>query len=69
VPAALGIAVAALPLLLVTAALVVLGVAIARSLRDEAVLDGLRTEVRSIGEVQRAVHEVRTAATGRTTVR
>ncbi|HAS09863.1 MAG TPA: hypothetical protein DCS55_04990, partial [Acidimicrobiaceae bacterium] len=67
--AALGIAVAALPLLLVTAALAALGVAIARSLRDEAVLDGLRTEVRSIGEVQRAVHEVRTAATGRTTVR
>lgn len=68
-PAALGIAATALPLLLATAALVLLGVAMARSLRDEAVLDGLRAEVRSIGEVHRAVHEARTAATGRTTAR
>ena len=61
----LGIAATALPLLLVTTVLVLAGVAIHRSLRDEAVLEALRAEVRSVGEVHRAVHEVRTAPRGR----
>jgi hypothetical protein len=69
VTTALGMAVAALPLVIVAAALVLIGVAVVRSLRDEAVVDGLRAEVRSIGEVQRAVHEARTSATSRTTLR
>ena len=66
---AVGIAGTALPLLIVAAALVLISVAVARSLRDETVLDGLRVEVRNIGEVHRAVHEARTAGTGRTTAR
>lgn len=56
---------AALPLLIVATALVLLGVAVSRSLRDDAVLEALRAEVRSVGEVQRAVHEVRAATWAR----
>ncbi len=66
---ALGMAASALPLLIVAAALVLIGIAVARSLRDEAVLDGLRAEVRSIGEVHRAVHEARASVAGRTPLR
>ena len=66
---ALGMVVAALPLLIVAVAMGLTGVAVARSLRDETVLDGLRAEVRSIGEVHRAVHEARASVTGRTTPR
>ena len=55
----------ALPLVLVTAALLLLGLAVARSLRDEAVVDALRAEVRNVGEVHRAVLEARTSGTGR----
>lgn len=62
-----GVVVTALPLLVVVAAAVLGGLAVARSLRDEAVLDSLRAEVRSLGEVHRAVHEVRSAATRRST--
>ena len=51
--------------MVVAAATGLIGVAVARSLRDEAVLEGLRAEVRSIGEVQRAVHEARASVTGR----
>jgi hypothetical protein len=60
-------AVTALPLLIVAVTMALIGIAVARSLRDETVLDGLRAEVRSIGEVQRAVHEARASVTGRTT--
>ena len=63
--AVLEAAVTALPLLFVAAAVLSLGVAVVRSLRDEAVLDALRAEVRSVGEVHQAVLEARTSATGR----
>lgn len=52
----------ALPLLLVTASSVVLAVLVARSLRDETVVEGLRVEVRRLGETHRAVCETRSAA-------
>lgn len=57
----------ALPLLLIFAAAAFVAVAVARSLRDEAVLETLRAEVRSVGEVQRAVGEVRSSRTRRPT--
>lgn len=50
----------AMPIALVVAFAVLIA-AIARSLRDDAVLDALRAEVRSVGEVHRAVHEVRSS--------
>ena len=68
-PTAVGIAATALPLLVVTVVVVLVAIAVARSLRDEAVLDTLRAEVRSVGEVHRAVHEARAEASGRPAVR
>lgn len=62
VPAALAAAGTALPLLIVAMALLSVGVAVARSLRDEAVVEALRAEVRSVGEVRQAVLEARSAA-------
>ena len=59
----------ALPLLFVLAAAAFAAVAVARSLRDEAVLETLRAEVRSVGEVHRAVGEVRSSRTRRPTPR
>ena len=59
----------ALPLLLVLAAAAFAAVAVARSLRDEAVLETLRAEVRTVGEVHRAVGEVRSSRTRRPTPR
>ena len=59
----------ALPLLLILAAAAFAAVAVARSLRDEAVLETLRAEVRSVGEVHRAVGEVRSSRTRRPTPR
>jgi hypothetical protein len=59
------VALTALPLLLVAVAGLLAAVAVARSLRDEAVLDALRTEARAVGEVHRAVREVRASRTGR----
>ncbi len=50
-----------LPLLVVVTAAVLVAVSVARSLRDEAVLDALRTELRTVGEVHVAVREVRAA--------
>lgn len=61
-PTVLAAAGTALPLLIVATALLSVGVAVARSLRDEAVVDALRAEVRSVGEVRQAVLEARTAA-------
>lgn len=54
------------PLLLVATTVVALAVLVTRSLRDEAVVEGLRMEVRRVGETHRAVHEARSrAAQGR----
>jgi hypothetical protein len=64
-----GVAVTALPLLFVLVAAAFAAVAVARSLRDEAVLETLRAEVRSVGEVHRAVGEVRSSLTSRPTPR
>lgn len=64
VSAALAAAVTALPLLLVAMALLSVGVAVVRSLRDEAVVDALRAEVRTMGEVHQAVLEARTSSAG-----
>jgi hypothetical protein len=60
-----GVAVTALPLLVVVLAAVLVGIAVVRSLRDETVLEALRAEVRSIGEVHRAVGEARSSRAGR----
>lgn len=57
----LAVTLTALPLLLVGVATLLVGIAVARSLRDEAVLEALRTEVRTVGEVHRAVGEVRSS--------
>ena len=59
----------AVPLLLVIATAVLAAVAVARSLRDEAVLEALRREVRTVGEVHRAVHEVRSSPGSRSAAR
>jgi hypothetical protein len=48
-----------LPLLVLAAVAVLTGAAVVRCLRDDAVLDALRAELRAMGEVRRAVHEVR----------
>lgn len=58
-----GVAVTALPLLLILGATALGALSVARSLRDETVLEVLRAEVRSVGEVQRAVSEVRSSRT------
>lgn len=68
-PAAVGTAFVLAPVLLVGVALVLLCIAVARSLRDDAVLDALRAEVRSLGEVHLAVHEARAAGAGRPAAR
>ena len=48
-----------LPLLVVASAATALAVAVGRSLRDEQVVEGLRAELRMLGETQRAVLETR----------
>jgi len=48
-----------LPLLLVASTATAVAVAVARSLRDEQVVEGLRAELRMLGETQRAVVEAR----------
>ncbi|HEX4902057.1 MAG TPA: hypothetical protein VFV42_04555 [Acidimicrobiales bacterium] len=53
-----------LPLLLVGSTTAVLAVLVARALRDDAVIDALRVEVRRIGETHRAVCSTRGARTG-----
>ena len=52
-------------ILIVAAAVLLVGAAVARSLRDDAVLDALRAEVRNVGEVHRAVLEASTSSMGR----
>lgn len=59
------VAVTALPLVLVIAAAVLVTVAVARSLRDESVLEALRADARTVGEVHLAVREVRSSRTRR----
>ncbi len=48
-----------LPLPVVASAATALAVAVGRSLRDEQVVEGLRAELRMLGETQRAVLETR----------
>jgi hypothetical protein len=55
----------ALPLLLVAATGTALALLVARSLRDEHVVEGLRAEIRMLGETQRAVVETRAQITAR----
>lgn len=62
---ALGVAATALPFVVVIGIVALIGLAFTRSLRDEAVLDALRAEVRSVGEVHRAVLEARTSSLSR----
>ena len=58
-----------LPLLVILTAAVLVGLCVARSLRDDAVLDALRAEVRTVGEVHGAVREVRAARSHRSAAR
>ncbi len=55
-----------LPLLVLAAVALLGGAAVVRCLRDEAVLDAVRSELRTVGEVHRAVHEVRSCEGSRT---
>lgn len=50
---------ALVPLLFVASTATALAVAVARSLRDEQVVEGVRAELRMLGETQRAVVEAR----------
>ncbi len=58
------LALTVVPLLVLAAVAVLGGVAVVRCLRDEAVLDALRAELRTVGEVHRAVHDVRSSDGG-----
>ncbi len=53
-----------LPLLLAALTTAVLALLVARALRDQAVVDALRLEVRRIGETHRAVCSTRGARGG-----
>lgn len=57
-----GLIASALPLLVMTATAVVLAVLVARALRDETVVEGIRVEVQRLGETHRAVGEARAQA-------
>jgi hypothetical protein len=60
-----GTVVPALPLLLIAATIVAVAILAARAVRDETVVEGLRVELRRVGETHRAVSEARARAAER----
>ena len=57
-----GFVASVLPLLVMTATTVSLAVLVARLLRDETIVEGVRVEVQRLGETHRAVGEARAQA-------
>lgn len=52
---------AGVPIVVVTAVASAVATLVARARRDEAVVATVRAQLREVGEVRRAVHEVRSA--------